>query len=241
MRWLSLLAIVLLATGAARADSVQSVDSALCADMKAHHVLNPNAPVGCDRLALVTFAYVGFDGATYNDGRIVVMDAVAPRVLRIFQELRGRRFPIAKARLLNAYDGDDDASMADDNSSGFNHRNIPGTSQISLHAYGAAIDINPVENPFITRAGATFTAHPPASADYLNRLQHRPGKPDRPGLAEEVVKVFAANGFVDWGGTWDDPLDFQHFDIGRTLAETLTAQPPAEARRRFEESITGHH
>ena len=154
-----------------------------------------------------------------------------------FRTLRERGFPIAKAKLIDAYAGNDDASMADDNTSAFNDRDVPNTTHKSLHAYGVAIDLNPTENPFVTRNGATFRFDPPAGADYFNRLTHRPGKPDRRGLAEDVVAIFAANGFSDWGGYWDDPIDYQHFDIGRPLAEELAKLPLDQAKKRFEQSI----
>jgi hypothetical protein len=220
--------------------TVVPVSAELCASMKSHHVLNPGAPVGCERLSLVRFSYFGFDDQVHDNGEIVVLDAVADRVLHIFAVLRERRFPIAKARLIDAYSGDDEASMADDNTSGFNDRTIPDATTISLHAYGVAIDLNPIENPFVTRKVATFTFNPPAGADYFNRIIHRPGKPDRRGVAEMVVAVFAENGFVKWGGYWDSPIDFQHFDIGRALAEELVHLPPAQAKERFEQSIVNY-
>ena len=216
------------------------ISAELCAGMKSHHVLNPGAPVGCERLSLVRFSYFGFDNQVHDNGEIVVLDAVADRVLHIFAVLRERKFPIAKARLVDNYSGDDKASMADDNTSGFNDRTVPDAMTISLHAYGVAIDLNPVENPFVTRKGATFTFNPPAGADHFNRIIHRPGKPDRRGVAEMVVELFAENGFVNWGGTWDSPIDFQHFDIGRALAEELARLPPAQAKQRFEQSIADY-
>lgn len=229
--------IALLLAGPIQAGEVMAVSDNFCADMKSRHVLNAGAPVGCDRLAMVTFSYVDFDGREHDDGRIVVMDAVAPYVLRIFDELHARHFPIAKAQPVNAYDGDDEASMADNNTSSFNDRTIPDTDRISLHAYGVAIDIDPVQNPFITRNGAGLTVHPSAAADYINRREHRPGKADRPGMAEEVVDIFARNGFTVWGGNWDDPIDYQHFDIGRPLAEELSKLSASDARRRFEQAV----
>lgn len=202
--------------------------------------MSDHAPVGCDRLNLVTFRYIDFAGVSHDDGQIIVMDALASRVQRIFDTLYERRFPVSKATLLNAYDGDDEASMADNNTSAFNDRPVTGGSQLSLHAYGAAIDLNPVQNPFIRRSGTGLSVDPPAGLDYINRAQQRPGKPDRPGLAEAVVEIFAQNGFVVWGGYWDEPLDYQHFDIGRALAETLAALPSDEARKRFEETISAY-
>jgi hypothetical protein len=238
MRAAPLLLILLVVAAPAFAGGIAPVDDAFCTDMKAHHVLGEDAPVGCDRLSVVTFDYVDFAGTEHWDGKIVVMDAVAPYVLRIFDALHERHFPIGKARPVNAYDGDDEASMADDNTSGFNDRAVAGSTRPSLHAYGVAIDINPVQNPFITRQGAVLTVHPAAGADHVNRTAHRPGKPDRVGAAEDVVGLFAENGFTEWGGNWDDPLDYQHFDIGRPLAEALAKLPPPEARRRFEEAVS---
>jgi hypothetical protein len=218
------------------ADGVAPVGAAACAAMRAHHVLNPG-PVGCGRLSLVRFSYVGFDGAVHDDGEIVVLDAVADRVARIFAELRVRGLPIAKAKAMQVYDGNDDASMADDNTSAFNVRRATGKTTLSLHAYGVAIDVNPVENPYLACRDAACTVAPPAGAGFLNRTIDRPHKPKRLGAAEEIVAVFAENGFTDWGGHWDNPIDYQHFDIGRKLAEELATLPPDQAKARFEATI----
>lgn len=232
--------LTLLVCLAPAAGEVRPVDEAQCAAMKAHHVIGDHTPVGCKRLRLVTFRYIDFASVSHDNGRIVVMDALATHVERIFEMLYERHFPIAKANLLNAYNGDDAASMADNNTSAFNDRPVTGGSQLSLHAYGAAIDLNPVQNPFIRRAGAMLRVDPSLGLDYINRAQKRPGKADHPGLAEAVIDVFAANGFTVWGGYWDDPLDYQHFDIGRPLAETLAALPPDEARKRFEQAVDAY-
>jgi hypothetical protein len=236
--------VLLLAAGLAIAGfahaGVMPLDATACAAMQAHRVLNPGAPVGCERLAVVSFRYVDFGGVRRDDGRVVVLDAVAPAVERIFATLYARRFPIARTKPLEAYDGDDAASMADNNTSGFNHRLVENTARLSLHAYGAAIDLNPVQNPFLTRAGAIVTVAPPAGADWLNRSETRPGKAVRTGLAETVVDVFAENGFTEWGGDWDDPIDYQHFDIGRVLAEKLARLPARQAREVFDTAIAAY-
>src|SRR5215470_19718540 len=98
----------------------------------------------------------------------MVMDAAAESVLRIFTKLRKMRFPIAKARLINHYDGDDDASIADNNTSAFNSRNVAGTNTLSLHAYGLAIDLNPLQNPYVQHSGGKLIFSPPAGAAYTN-------------------------------------------------------------------------
>jgi len=230
-----------MAIGQAIADGVAPVDNAYCDVLKAHNVIHDGAPVPCDRLSVVTFTYVDFSGAEHGDGRVVVMDALAPRVLKIFQALHARHFPLAKAVPIEAYDGNDDASMADNNTSAFNHRAIKATGAISLHAYGAAIDINTVQNPYLVFAqsaeGPVIHVEPANAAPFVNRAENRPGKPKRAGLAEEVVQIFSDNGFSDWGGNWDDPIDYQHFDIGRPLAEKLAGLPPDSARQAFEKSI----
>jgi len=212
-----------------KVDIVAPVSAVLCEDMKLHHVLGSNPPVGCDRLRLVRFAYVGFDQQAHADGEIVVMDAAAPHVLRIFATLRELQFPIAKARLMNHYDGDDDASMRDNNTSAFNDRNIANGNLVSLHAYGLAIDINPVQNPYLVRSNGALTIAPAAGADYANRLDDRPWKSARPGMAENVIDVFVDNGFLIWGGYWDNPIDYQHFQVGRKMAERLASSSPTEA------------
>jgi hypothetical protein len=214
-----------------KAERVLPISAALCADMKARHVLNPGAPVGCDRLRLVTFGYVGFDGTEHGDGQIVVLDAIADRVLEIFKTLYERRFPVESAKLMNEYDGSDDASMDRNNTSSFNVRAVAGGSSISLHAYGLAIDLNPVQNPFLQRAAGKVTVSPAASAAYLDR-----GKV-RPGMAETVVDVFANHGLTVWGGEWATTTDYQHFQVDRKMANELARLSPADAKALFERHV----
>jgi hypothetical protein len=221
----------------AKAGTVEPISAALCDDMKAHNVLTPEAPVGCARSSLVKFSYFGFDGQTHADGEIVVMDVAAEHVLRVFAKLQEMHFPIAKAILMNKYDGNDDASMADNNTSAFNGRKIVGGSAISLHAYGLAIDLNPVQNPFVKRSGATVKFDPPSGAEYANRFNDRPWKHARPGLAESVIDVFANEGFLIWGGYWSDPIDYQHFQVNRSFAQQLARLTPAEATNSFTQFV----
>jgi hypothetical protein len=188
--------------------------------------MSTDAPVGCERLALVRFDYAAFDGREHGDGELVVLDALADQVLAIFAELRVRRFPLEQARLINVYDGDDDASMEANNTSAFNDRRVIGTRSMSMHAYGAAIDINPIQNPAYDRLGGARVLVPKAGAAYAKRT------PLRPGMAERVVDVFAAHGFTVWGGRFRDP-DYQHFAIDRGLVQKLVRLPPAEARAMF--------
>ncbi len=229
--------LVIAVGGAAVAGSVLPVDTVLCAGMKTHGVIGPGAPVDCSRLSLVKFGYVDFEGRTRDDGQIVVMDAAARHVVQIFTKLRESRFPIAKARLLDRYEGNDDASMADNNTSSFNARKITGGHSFSLHAYGLAIDINPIQNPYVKRVGDRLVLSPPAGIVYANRLNERPWKNPRSGMAESAIDIFADEGFVIWGGYWDDPIDYQHFQVSKNLAEQLAALPSAQAGAAFERYV----
>lgn len=217
----------------APAGTIAPVSQALCDDMRKHNVIRAGAPVGCERLSLIKFSYLGFDGGVHDDGEIMVMDAAAENVQRIFARLREMRFPIAKARLINHYDGNDDASIADDNTSAFNSRNVAGTNSLSLHAYGLAIDLNPLENPYVQRSGGNLIFSPPAGAAYANRLRGQPEKQFRLGFAEAVIDVFADEGFLIWGGYWKSAIDYQHFQVGRGLAQRLAALSAAQARAVF--------
>ena len=121
-------------------------------------------PVGPADLRTVVVSHWGFDGEP-KVGRIVVARRVAPGVVTVFGKLWAAKFPIRLLRPVSAYRGSDDASMAADNTSGFNCRFVGGTSRWSMHAYGEAIDVNPVENPYVRGS----TVSPPAGRAYLDR------------------------------------------------------------------------
>ena len=211
--------------------TVAPVPADLCAEMIRHKTLTGKGPVNCSRLALIKFGYFGFDNAVHSDGEIIVLDAAAQNVAAIFDTLLDRRFPIAKARLMNHYDGDDDAADIDNNTSSFNDRVVAGTNTLSLHAYGLAIDLNPVQNPFIQIAGGKREVSPDEGKQYLDR------KPPKPGMAETVIDIFADNGFTIWGGDWHSPIDYQHFQVGRALAQQLAQAPATNARAMFEQHV----
>jgi D-alanyl-D-alanine carboxypeptidase len=218
--------------GDASKGAIVPVDRALCDDMKAHNVIRAVAVVGCERLSLIRFPYLGFDGSLHGDGEIMVMDAAAENVLRIFTKLREIGYPIAKATLINRYDGNDDASIADNNTAAFNSRNVAGTNALSLHAYGLAIDINPLQNPYVQRLDGKVTFSPPAGAAYAKRPTGPAEKDLRLGFAESIIDVFADEGLVIWGGVWKNP-DYQHFQVGRSLAQQLAHFAPAQAKAVF--------
>jgi hypothetical protein len=204
----------------------------LCAEMRSHKTMRTSGSVvDCQRLALVKFSYLDFDNKAHDDGEVVVLDAAADRVARIFDALLDKRFPIHQAKLMNDYDGNDEASMSDNNTSAFNDRAIAGGSSVSIHAYGLAIDVNPVQNPFCQRQGAQLRVSPKAGEQFLKRSDVRDG------MAEQVVDIFADNGFPIWGGDWKDPIDYQHFQVGRDLAKELAQASSANARAIFEKHV----
>ena len=172
-------------------------------------------------LRIARLSYWDFEDKEHSDGQIMVLDAVAEPVLKIFKALYKQKFPLAKVCLVDHYKGNDTASMEDNNTSIFNCRAIIRGTKLSLHAYGLAIDINPVQNPFVEfpaqKSLALYT--PTQGRQYANRFLYRPEKLFRPGMAEQVVSIFKDNGFTGWGGYWDIPIDYQHFQVPREVAE----------------------
>ena len=156
-------------------------------------------PVGPAQLRTVRISYWGFDGGAHT-GAVVVARRVAPDIAAVFRKLWSAHFPIRRLRPASAYRGDDDASMAADNTSAFNCRFVGGTSRWSMHAYGEAIDVNPVENPYVRGS----TVSPAAGRAYLDRGRYRAGMAVRGGV---LVRAFASVGWK-WGASFGD---YQHF------------------------------
>lgn len=164
----------------------------------------PGCPVGFDDLRLLTVSHWGFDGRPKR-GRLVVHRDAAAAMLRTMRSLYRLRFPIRRMRLVDAYGADDHRSMAADNTSAFNCRFIAGSGGVwSEHAYGRAIDVNPLENPYVTASGYVS---PPGGAAFANRSLRRRGMIHRRG---PVVRAFDAAEW-EWGGNWSWPKDYQHF------------------------------
>lgn len=201
-----------------------------------------DCPVGIDRLRLVKFMHYDFEG-NERQGELVVLEAVADRVAKIFETLYQYKFPIAQAKTMEYYKGLDKPSMAANNSSAFNHRTIAGKTLISVHSYGVAIDVNPIQNPCIEPQEITdieevrLPVQPAAGQAYLNRTNVRPGMAEQvldKDSALRVVELFKQNGFHTWGGNWNDPVDWQHFQPSRATAEWLAFMIPEDATAFFE-------
>ena len=158
-------------------------------------------------LSYVHVLYKDFDGNS-QEGELICNQFIAPDLVEIFHELYKAEYQIEKIRLIDAYDGDDDLSMEDNNTSCFNYRVVSGSSSLSKHAYGLAIDINPLYNPYITyNRDQTVNVSPAAGEDYADRSKPFPYKIDEDDLC---CRLFKEHGFT-WGGNWNSCKDYQHF------------------------------
>jgi D-alanyl-D-alanine carboxypeptidase len=189
--------------GAPRAASNERVQPVTAADLGASW--RPDCPVQPEQLRRVDVDFIGFDGGAHS-GELIVNEDLVPEVVTIFEQLYRIGFAIDKIRTVDHYAAaDDELSMEDDNTSAFNCRRIPGSDHWSPHAYGRAIDVNPLLNPCVYASGAF---EPRNAATYLDR--HRTD----PGLLHDgdpAVHVFTDRGWR-WGGRWTTPLDYQHFE-----------------------------
>lgn len=216
----------------------QPIPGELLEAMEKGNTWSKNALVPAERLRLLTVQHIDFQGQEQT-GQIIVLDVCEDAVLNIFQALYQKKFPIQQIKPMHYYNGDDRAAMAANNTSCYVDRNIIGSTKKSLHACGVAIDINPIQNPFVTidadKGIATYD--PQAGIVCANRLEPRLGKSARSGMAEEVIEIFAANGFYWWGGYWDMPIDYQHFQLSAVLAELYLIMKPQTAKSLFNTAI----
>jgi len=161
------------------------------------------APFGHDFLTYLTVTHVNFYGESVI-GHLIVAADIGYEVLDIFREIYEGGFPIHSIQLIDYFDASDYLSMAANNSHAFNFRYIAGTNIISRHGFGVAIDINPVQNPYIRGD----TIWPAAGAAYVDRSYVRPGM-IIPG--DVVYTAFMSRGWT-WGGYWNWPRDYHHFE-----------------------------
>ena len=159
-------------------------------------------PVPLRDLRLITLSYWGFDGTTH-EGELVAHRDAADDLVRVFHRLYDVRYPIRRMRRIDFYGASDDRSLVADNTSAFNCRTVAGTTHWSEHAYGRAIDINPVENPYIVGSHVS----PPAGRAFVDRRRSARGMIHD---GDAVVRAFASVGW-GWGGHWRSPVDYQHF------------------------------
>lgn len=157
-------------------------------------------------LRYVKVLHYGFDEEIYV-GELVVNRMIEKDILDIFKELFDEKYPIEKMLLIDEYDADDILSMEDNNTSCFNFRMVEGTTSLSNHAYGLAIDLNPLYNPYVRTIEGKENILPRNGVEYADRnldCKYYIKKDD------VAYKIFKKYGF-SWGGDWSSPIDYQHF------------------------------
>ena len=184
----------------------------------------PNDDITLDELCYIRVLHTGFDDNTYI-GELIVNEKISEDILEIMRELYDAGYPIESMILVDEYGADDDRSMAANNTSAFNYRNISGSSSdnntscfnyrrvaqssgLSYHARGLAININPLYNPYVKQKGGEQIASPESGAQYADRNSDFLYKIDHDDLC---YKLFKEQGFT-WGGDWRRSKDYQHYE-----------------------------
>lgn len=159
--------------------------------------------VDIKQLSYLKITYWGFDEKTHV-GEMVVNKNVAQEVLDIFQEAYHKKYPIEKIKLIDEYGGNDEKSMADNNTSAFCYRTIANTNKLSNHSLGKAIDINPLYNPYVVGKSVS----PANGKKYGDRSIVRKGTIKK---GDDLYNAFIKRGWT-WGGNWSSKKDYQHFE-----------------------------
>ena len=142
-------------------------------------------------------------------GEMVCNKSIANDLLEIFRELYRQKYPIQRIRLIDDYEADDERSMRDNNTSCFCYRKVSGTTKLSKHALGMAVDINTLYNPYVrTGKNGRRIVEPATATNYVNRQKAFPYKIVKGDL---LHRLFLQHGFK-WGGSWRTVKDWQHFE-----------------------------
>lgn len=165
-----------------------------------------NCPISISDLKYVRVQYYDFNNQI-QEGELIVHASIAMDILEIFKELFDAGYQIEKMRLIDDYNGNDEASMADNNTSAFNYRLIDGTTTLSDHSLGLAIDINPLYNPYVRTGFGDRNILPVTAVPYADRNADFPHKIEKDDIC---YNAFISRGFL-WGGNWNDTKDYQHF------------------------------
>ena len=168
-----------------------------------------NPYIGRDDLRHIRALHWDYDNQMHV-GEMVCNVLIADRVCTILRQLFDAKYPIQRMLLPDVYDADDETQMRDNNSSCFCYRAVAGTTVLSKHARGLAVDINTLYNPYYKdRADGTRYIQPATAADYCDRTWTFPYKIDHDDLC---FRLFTAAGF-EWGGDWTSCKDYQHFEL----------------------------
>lgn len=152
-----------------------------------------------NQLTLIDVEYYSFDEKLHK-GQLVINKKVEKDIVEIFKLIKDLKFPVGKVIPVVKYKWDDEASMNDNNTVAFNYRKVKGSKILSLHSYGLAIDINPLQNPHIK--GKTIQ---PSSGKYDTKSKGTILRDSK------LVNEFVKRGW-QWGGTWRSSKDYQHFE-----------------------------
>lgn len=182
--------------------TIQTLQDVYGEQLEQEVYLNPTV-ISYDELRYLEIPYYGFDSAIHM-GEMIVNASIAEEVIAIFKDLLALKFPIEKMFVIQTYQNSDSLSMADNNSSAFNFREVTSGKKMSQHAYGLAIDLNPLINPYISNG----IILPASGMHYANRNQEVIGMIKK---GDPVYEAFVSRGWV-WGGDWSSIKDYQHFE-----------------------------
>lgn len=164
-------------------------------------------PIPRTELRYVRLLHVDAEGNT-RLGEMICNKAIAKKVVCIFRKLYENKYPIECVRLIDDFDANDEKSMTANNTSCFCYRPVNGTTKLSNHAKGLAVDINPLYNPCVRTKNGKQTVEPAAGEPYADRNKDFTYKLKRGDLAHSL---FMKAGFM-WGGDWQSLKDWQHFE-----------------------------
>ena len=168
-----------------------------------------NPYIGRDDLRHIRALHWDYDNQMHV-GEMICNKAIADRVAQIMRQLFDAKYPIQRMLLPDVYDADDETQMRDNNSSCFCYRAIAGSTKLSKHARGLAIDINTLYNPYYKdRTDGTRFIQPATAGKYCDRTWDFPYKIDHDDLC---FRLFTEAGF-EWGGDWTSCKDYQHFEL----------------------------
>lgn len=165
-------------------------------------------PVKMSDLRYLRLSHYDFEG-NVKTGEMVCHKDVADALVKVFKKLYDVKYPIERMELIDEYDGNDEASMRANNTSCFNYRTVAGSRKLSRHAYGKAVDLNPLYNPYVrVRANGSLYIQPSTAGNYVKRDKRT--NPYMINRADAAYKAFTEAGFK-WGGNWRRYKDYQHF------------------------------
>lgn len=167
-------------------------------------------PIALEDLRYLKVPYVNYKGKK-EVGELIVHKTIAKQTMKTFKKLYSIKYPIYSMKLISDFDGKDFDSIEANNTSAYNCRNVANTDKWSNHAFGTAVDINPIENPYVSSSGKISHEK---SLKYRNRVRKNPFDVGQNAMLlenDKAVKIFKRNGWL-WGGDWKSIKDYQHFE-----------------------------